>query len=293
MYHRVADAGPGPWAMNVSPRRFDEHLEVLARRCRPLRLEALAESLREGRVPGRSFAITFDDGYADTLKKIRPALERLGIPATIFLPVEAVRSGRPFWWDELEGLFFGPGELPGPLSLRIGGATRTWEVSGAEARRAAFTELYNLLRPLKYHERLKTMEELNAWAGGRGEDYRPLSTGEVSSIAEGGLIDIGSHTLTHPDLTTLQEASLREEIVQGKAALEEMTGRPVKCFAYPFGLYNPKAVAVVRDAGFECACAASGGAVASKTDRFVLPRLMVEDWGGDEFETRLGDWLYG
>src|SRR5882762_7998953 len=47
--------------------------------------------------------------------------------------------------------------------------------------------------------------------------------------------EIGSHTVTHADLGTLDEAQTRRELADSKSTLEERTGQPVRWFAYPFG----------------------------------------------------------
>ena len=47
--------------------------------------------------------------------------------------------------------------------------------------------------------------------------------------------DFGAHTVTHPDLTKLADDRAREEVLSSKRQIEDATGRPVRCFAYPYG----------------------------------------------------------
>jgi peptidoglycan/xylan/chitin deacetylase (PgdA/CDA1 family) len=65
--------------------------------------------------------------------------------------------------------------------------------------------------------------------------------------------EIGGHTLTHLRLTTLPDAVARKEIVEGKDALEQVVGVPLRCFCYPGGEYGHQHPAMVREAGFELA----------------------------------------
>ena len=51
--------------------------------------------------------------------------------------------------------------------------------------------------------------------------------------------------------------------------------------------YTAETARIVADAGFLHACAAVGGAISSQADPFRLPRFMVEDWTGAEFDLRL------
>jgi peptidoglycan/xylan/chitin deacetylase (PgdA/CDA1 family) len=67
MYHRVAQAAEDPHGLCVSPAHFAQHLQVLQRDFDIVRLGEIPSRAREGRLSRRSVAITFDDGYADSL----------------------------------------------------------------------------------------------------------------------------------------------------------------------------------------------------------------------------------
>ena len=95
-YHSISE-GDDPLGLAVSPARFAEHLEVLARRTRPMRLDALTRALRDRRVPPRAVVVTFDDGYADLLHAAAPLLERHDVPATAFVTTGS--PGQVFPWD--------------------------------------------------------------------------------------------------------------------------------------------------------------------------------------------------
>lgn len=52
--------------------------------------------------------------------------------------------------------------------------------------------------------------------------------------------EIGSHTITHSDLTTLSDSKLNTELVDSKTYLESYLGKPVTYFASPFGAYDTR-----------------------------------------------------
>jgi peptidoglycan/xylan/chitin deacetylase (PgdA/CDA1 family) len=62
--------------------------------------------------------------------------------------------------------------------------------------------------------------------------------------------EVGGHTLTHPCLTRLTLDDAAREIKQGKEALQEIIGRTVTSFCYPYGAYAAHHVELVRAAGF-------------------------------------------
>lgn len=77
---------------------------------------------------------------------------------------------------------------------------------------------------------------------------RPRSLCELARRFE-----IGNHTLTHPHLTHLPLRDAEREIRQGADALQEIIGRPVTSFCYPYGAYRAEHVGLVRAAGFRVA----------------------------------------
>lgn len=58
--------------------------------------------------------------------------------------------------------------------------------------------------------------------------------------------EIGSHTCTHPDSTTIDSYKLIEELENSKKFLENITGREVVGFAYPYGRYNERVAEAVK-----------------------------------------------
>jgi peptidoglycan/xylan/chitin deacetylase (PgdA/CDA1 family) len=81
-----------------------------------------------------------------------------------------------------------------------------------------------------------------------------LTREEARALHERGM-EVASHTLSHPDLRGLDDAALDAELRDSRAAVEELTGRRCRTFAYPFGLYDERVVGRVRAAGYELALA--------------------------------------
>lgn len=318
LYHRVTHLRPDPWSLAVTPEHFAEHLEILRRYCVPLPLLQLAAAVASGTVPDRAVAVTFDDGYADNLYTARPLLERQAIPATVFLSTGTLESGREFWWDELERVLLEPGTLPDVLALAIRGRRYSWVLGDAahydeaaaqdhgswkawqacpSERHRIFLRLRELMQPLTLTEQYEVRDQLLAWANQKAESrasYRSLSCEEVAALG-GGLIEIGAHTVTHSALAHLPGAEQQWEIQQSKARIEDLLGRAVRSFSYPFGgrsHYTPESVRLVRDAGFTCACSSFDGTVTRFSSPFQLPRLYMEDMDGDRFAGLLSRWLH-
>jgi peptidoglycan/xylan/chitin deacetylase (PgdA/CDA1 family) len=79
----------------------------------------------------------------------------------------------------------------------------------------------------------------------------------------------------------------RREIVDDKAALERLLGRPVHLFAYPYGELDAESVAAVRDAGFRAAVTVNAGLVSAGGNRLLLPRVEITQPHHDRFDLRM------
>lgn len=96
-------------------------------------------------------------------------------------------------------------------------------------------------------------------------------------------IDIGAHSLTHPDLTKETAAVVQAQIAGSKSMIEEHLGHPVLDFCYPSGRFNAAVVNQVRQAGFRDATSTVPGVFESIATADYWPRVRVE--GADTLAT--------
>lgn len=95
-------------------------------------------------------------------------------------------------------------------------------------------------------------------------------------------MDIGSHTASHDDLTTLSAASLQAEVAGSAETLKAHLGHPVYWFCYPSGAYNADVIASVQGAGHLLAASTDPGEQQSSDNPFVLMRYRVRSDTGLE-----------
>lgn len=86
--------------------------------------------------------------------------------------------------------------------------------------------------------------------------------------------EIGSHSLTHRNLSKLDEASAREQICDSKKRLEDLFGIEVRHFCYPHGKWNTMVRDLVAEAGYVTACTTQFGVNTQRTPRLALNRIM-------------------
>jgi peptidoglycan/xylan/chitin deacetylase (PgdA/CDA1 family) len=101
-----------------------------------------------------------------------------------------------------------------------------------------------------------------------------LSERQIRRLAAAGM-DIGAHTRTHRDLTTLAPSVADQEIAGSRADLSRVLGHPVYFFAYPFGRYGAAIERDVLASGFSMAVTTNAGAIESSRQPLLMPRIHV------------------
>ena len=138
-----------------------------------------------------------------------------------------------------------------------------------------YGDFYDHALPLlKQHEMTGTVFATTGWIGLDGKAKRMLNWREIDEVIEYG-IEIGAHTIKHPQLDQLPRRELLEELSVSKDLLEDKLGRAVPGLAYPFGYSNAHVREVARELGYAYAYAVGNSLTTAAADHFALPRLTV------------------
>lgn len=120
--------------------------------------------------------------------------------------------------------------------------------------------------------------ELSGWCVGAerhnhscGDSY--LNWDEIRMLAKSNLIEIGSHTIDHADLTSLDGNTKRDQILSAKRKIEQQIEQEVVSFAYPYGAFDAESISIVREAGYTSAVSTIPGINQSTGTLFELRRI--------------------
>ena len=101
-----------------------------------------------------------------------------------------------------------------------------------------------------------------------------LGTGQIQAMQNSGCVEFGAHTLSHPNLTELDDDTARHEITASIRAVEALTGVPCTTFAYPFGRFEARHMQLVREAGIATAVSIKSRILPwAKVDPLAVPRI--------------------
>jgi peptidoglycan/xylan/chitin deacetylase (PgdA/CDA1 family)/SAM-dependent methyltransferase len=275
LYHRVDDRSD-VHDLCVPPSVFEAQLSWLARECAVMPLEQLLAGARDG-LPDRAVAITFDDGYLDTLQTALPLVERFGVPATVFATTRWLEEPGEYWWDALERALLSD-DTPASLAMALDGAPVTFATGTPSERRTAHDRLHDCLVHATLAERDRAIAHIAQWSSLVPETRRrPLLADELRRLAAAPGISIGAHTINHLALPDQSPEVQHTEVLESLRALEHVVGRRVDLLAHPYGAVDRATADLVRqNCRWSAGCEALG--LGPSFDAAAFPRLEVKRW---------------
>lgn len=278
IFHRVLPEQDPLFPGEMTAARFDAVCAWIADWFNVLPLDEAAQRLREGTLPRRALAITFDDGYADNRTIAAEVLRRHRLPCTFFVATGFLDGGR-MWNDTLIETVRSCDRDSLDLTDVLPDIG-TLALAGIDARRAAVGRLVMRAKYLPPAERQQLVDAVAARACVAPPSDLMMRSEQVLELHRMGM-QIGAHTVSHPILARLPREEARTEIVQSKRTLEAIVSAPVTLFAYPNGKpgedYAPESVELAREAGFAAAVSTQPGVSDRKTDPFQLKRFTPWD----------------
>ena len=216
-------------------------------------LDQLASGGHAGGDGRARVALTFDDGLRNNVEVAYPILRKLRLSATFFVCPGLIERGEWLWNHEARQRLLSLGKPAAQVEATI---ERMKTLKIAERRRIeeeirAATPRFDPTAEQREEFDLATWEEL------RGLDPRTVT--------------IGSHTMTHPILTSLDEDETEAETRDSRFALERRLDREVSIFCYPNGDLNDGALASARRY-YRSAVTTEAGRLQGAVDPHRMPR---------------------
>jgi len=290
-YHRILSgdaAGHIPGFLGVGADFFQQQMQFIKAQAQPISLLEMVERIQGGmQADGLYIAVTFDDGYADNILTAYPILKNLQIPATIFISTAFIDNPNMIpWWDELYNLIY---DVSGSFAIELEGREIYFDMNSSLSKRASIANLSNLMinsAPLD-QKNILSLFRSKVFNYSPPEHNGYADWNQLKQVAREGLIDLGGHTVTHPNLTQCVDSG-SDEIAACKKRLEDVLETAVNLFSYPFGAFNDGTINTVRQTNFLGAVTSNLGINQAGDNVFCLKRIpMVYSENKNHFFTRL------
>lgn len=276
LFHKVPAAIDAMAPYESDLHAFEQVLAFICQRYRVIPLQDAMRGLQQGKLPSGSVCLTFDDGYADWIEGVVPALERRNAHATFFLTTGQF-DGMPLWHERIRHAVHNAAGMLSGLSLQH----PSLPVNSLAERQAAVAVLEQEYKYLPLAEREQRLLQLEAQTGSDPHLLPRMRPEQVRHVHNRGFA-IGAHTVGHPILSLCSHAEARHELGAAREVLQSVIGAEVDCLAYPNGRqsdFSAEHVRLARDSGYRSAVTTEPGAMSAGTSLFHVPRFTP--WGPD------------
>lgn len=287
MYHRIIPDNtydPFNLGMCVTEKIFDEQLIYIKRHYNIVRLdEVITDKKYNKDLEVNTLSITFDDGYVDNLQMALPLLKKHNIPATVFVATGGLEDNAAFWWDRLIHAFKHTNKKTLDLKLININSTKRLSLNKLQIRKSIM-----YLQELLWNQTIPTIHniiteiETVLEVENKNESLR-LTRDEIKRLHDSG-VEIGAHTVSHPNLTLVSKNEIVNELKTCKSELESIIGAPVKGFAFPGGRGNDVVRKLIEEAGYDYAVSTDKGINFDLTDRYSLLRVGMPNTSVSDFK---------
>jgi peptidoglycan/xylan/chitin deacetylase (PgdA/CDA1 family) len=244
---------------------LERQLRYLAAEFDIVPLETLLAAARDSRQRlARKLALTVDDGFRNNVTVLYPILRRLRLPATFFVcPTLADRKTWLWNHDMRQRLCSLGAQARHALAAKVGAPPAVEEF-------VAWLKTLDLAKRLRVERRVREATHDFVASAEQREEFDPAGWDELASL-DPALVTIGSHTLTHPILTSLSAQEAEVEIGESRRLIEKRLGRACEFFCYPNGDISNVALQSVRR-HYRAALTVSPDWVRAGCDLHLLPR---------------------
>ena len=275
-YHRIAENDKilnknNPLSgLEVHQDIFEEQVMFLKKKFKILSLNELKKHI-EQKKDDFVISITFDDGYLDNINLALPILEKHNVPATIFVITRFLEKNDFMWW------YFLWENLNNQKFIYIN-SQKIYLKNEAD-----MINWYGILSKevinLNYREQKDYLDKV--FGNQFNFDYKDLifDFDQLADLSKNNLIEIGSHTLTHAKLTSLNNDEIFKELSVSKKIIEEKIKKKVNFLAYPYGStneVNDKIIKIAEQVGYQMAF--STKRPFEQTNNFFdIPRINIDN----------------
>lgn len=216
-------------------------------------IDEAAETLKKGKTEKPFVCFTFDDGYADNYTLAFPIFKKYNCPFTINITTDFYERKALLWWYVLEDLGVTDEEFS---TLR----EEIFKLKNSEIE--PFFEKRFPQGNYSFEQKVSQMA---------------LSAEQIKTLSDSGLCTIGNHTVSHPNLTALSSAEQERQILEAQKKLEALTDKPVRHFAFPYGLYDNDTLRILERNDTVTATKTWGGKIRRGDNRLLLNRMELRE----------------
>ena len=271
LFHRVSNDNDKYWEP-IKPEYFEKIIKFLSKKYSFISISDLLE--KKVTDFNNKCIITFDDGYKDFILEAFPIIKKYKIPITFFITSKSITENKIIWTSELNYVI----KNTDKISIIIEGKEYSLRTENDKLQTA--NDLLFILKNKPNHIRIELLNKIKSELNYiMPKDISMLTWEDIKQMSN--VIDIQSHSVSHPMMTNLKKQELEYELKVSKNETEKNINKKISYFSYPIGDYN-KSVIDETKKYYKCAFVVGDKMLDAKKISdldylYKLPRINITD----------------
>lgn len=258
---------------------FRDVLNDLVNSGNPVSMDDIVLYYRNAKkMPARSFAITFDDGFENNYSIAAPILYKMHIPACFYITTDFIDNNTGSWIDEIESAFEKTGNftIGSPDFLKGNYSSVNEKISLLEKIRAYIKQTPE--DPYLFSQTIRKEIGSDDLTIDPFLDQK-MNWDQIRNLNSESLFTIGGHGKTHRILDFLSDSDLNLEVNHSISRIKKELNQDVIHYSYPEGknnCFSERVISLLKANGVVCSPSAESGINLYHDDLFYLKRIMVQ-----------------
>lgn len=204
--------------------------------------------------------ITFDDGDTSFYNKAFPVLKKYKIPVSVYVSPKMALERKNFWFQEIRE--YNPFKLSQIIE----------NINNERIDPISMTGIKDYIKTLQIDVILEIIKVYQKETGTPPSSPKNMNEKQLIELKTSGLVEVGAHTLNHPQLINESDEVASFEIVESIDLLSNILSGPVKYFVYPNGDYSDREISILKNKGIKLAFTTERGKLSNLDDPLRIPR---------------------
>ena len=245
MYHRILQ---DEFINGLAPQEFEKQIAYISKHFNVVSIEDLLRDVKNNTLKPYSLALTFDDGHYDFYTHAWPILKKFNFPASLYITTGFVNGTTWLWPDLLKYILLNSNtailnvESLGDISTHKTEHHISWHKLGDHCLTLSVTARNKLLLQLAEDAQVSVLDSPQP-------PFNSVTWSQLQEMHKEGLV-VGSHTVTHPILSSLSAESLHYELATSASAIQQHLGAAPAGICYPNGRPEDINEGVIKAAEF-------------------------------------------
>ena len=274
MFHRIIKSS---FINGLAPDEFEKQITYVKKNFRLVPIETLLSEVSSNQIKPYTMAITFDDGHQDFYYNAWPILKKHHVPASLYVTTGFVNNDTWLWPDLLKYVILNAKNKSidifpiGALSLAEIDVMASWHILGDFCLTLPETEREQFIK------KIAMLTDINP-PPAPVPPFLPVTWDQLREMVADGL-DVGSHTITHPILNSINPSRIHEELAGSATMINNNLNIIPKGICYPNGRLSDINDLVIQQAaqiGYRYGLLARNHPISSNAP-FLIGRLPTHD----------------